>query len=195
MPFDESKAKPRHAPPSESDVAFYAAHTHRGLVEYETFLDFKRNDVINKKVLDLGSGPHGRFARELEVQYGEQVDVTSFDFIHSATRAGSERSQKSVAGLFSQLPFKDNSFDMVTSLFGFPFYSKTSELSEKILRELIRITKPKGTIILWPVLEAFLSMAKDIVQDKATVSWEDTSDTFGNFPRGRVTITKLPNVS
>ncbi len=128
----------------------------RSLEAYEKQLQFDRNDLQHKNILDLGSGSEQKFAKELE-ESGIHAMVVSFspDYsqkeIADAARDAYENSDM-VAGVGQKLPFKDGSFDRV---FGFHFFEHTSEdVFLKIIREVCRVVNREGYAKIGPVYDS-----------------------------------------
>lgn len=116
----------------------------------------------NSIVLDVGCGHSATFLRAIssKIQYGIGVDfkvgVSDFDNIKTLQLR-----------LDEQLPFEDNSFDVVTML----AVLEHLEYEHQILQEIHRVLKPNGKLVLtvpsvWskPVLE-FLSYRLKIVNE------------------------------
>ncbi len=96
------------------------------------------------KVLDLASGT-GEPAISLASRVGPAGHVTALDLSNELLRIATERAQQRRLTNFSiqqadahQLPYPDQSFDLVTSRFGVMFFQNC----EKALREVHRVLKP-----------------------------------------------------
>lgn len=114
----------------------------RGLAKYEDLLQFKRRDLRGKRVLDLGAGPEGKFAREL-AESGINATVVSLspDLIYPEYRL--KVAKPALAALGQTLPFADETFDRIFSLNVIPhLLSKDSYLV--FIREVARILKKNG---------------------------------------------------
>lgn len=119
--------------------------------------------------LDVGAGVHARFAREA-VERGVQViplnpawrDVHYYRHLQGVgSPYGPEDPlpAASVIGQAERLPFLDNSFDFVFSLWGVPGYLPgTAEAHTMAYREIRRVLKIGGVALLYPVMA---TMAQD----------------------------------
>lgn len=130
----------------------------RDLETYERWLDFKRESLEGKTVLDLGAGPGGRFAKDLKDSgINARVISLSPDFSDEKQRdllepklvdkikklLKGEKAERplAVAGNAEQLPFKDESFDEILVLFSTSIYSPEYD---KWLPEICRTLKADG---------------------------------------------------
>jgi SAM-dependent methyltransferase len=98
------------------------------------------------KVLDLASGT-GEPAISLAARVGSTGHVTALDLSSELLQIASERAQQRGLTNFAtqqadahQLPFSDQSFDLVTSRFGVMFFQDC----EKAFREVHRVLKPEA---------------------------------------------------
>jgi ubiquinone/menaquinone biosynthesis C-methylase UbiE len=96
------------------------------------------------KILDLASGT-GEPAISLAARVGSEGHVTALDLSSDLLQIATERAQQRGLNNFStqqadaqQLPFADQSFDLVTSRFGVMFFQDC----EKAFREVHRVLKP-----------------------------------------------------
>ena len=96
------------------------------------------------KILDLASGT-GEPAISLATRVGSEGHVTALDLSSDLLQIATERAQQRGLNDFStqqadaqQLPFADQSFDLVTSRFGVMFFQDC----EKAFREVHRVLKP-----------------------------------------------------
>jgi 2-polyprenyl-3-methyl-5-hydroxy-6-metoxy-1,4-benzoquinol methylase len=111
-------------------------------------------------MLDIGCGWEARLLRELEAHIGRGVGI---DF--KAPNIKTERLETISAVLKGDLPFKENSFDLITML----AVLEHLEHPEVILKEIARLLRPGGGLLItvpsWyakPVLE-FLAYRMGIV--------------------------------
>jgi SAM-dependent methyltransferase len=109
------------------------------------------------KVLDLASGT-GEPAISLAARIGSEGHVTaldlSSDLLEIATKRAQERGLTNFSTLQAdahELPFPDQSFDLVTSRFGVMFFDN----SEKALRAAHRVLKPgaRACFLAWGPFE------------------------------------------
>lgn len=120
---------------------------------YERQLGFSREQLIGKRVLDLGGGPEAKLARELTAQGITSLVVSvSPDYSLPEHRKPLKASGKPipkghpaepfVAAKGQQLPFVDDSFDVVLGL----HLAEHVTLGDntEILREINRLTAPNG---------------------------------------------------
>jgi len=147
----------------------------RGLSDYERLLDFNRQDLIGKIVLDLGSGRNENFSRDLISQNIKSTVISlNPEYQNEKKRKNvsnlSDWQKNSVAGEGGALPFKDESFDQVlgvysVSRFSEPCYlnwadeiqdmhsklrQRDKEESLRWLTEISRVLKPGGQARLFP---------------------------------------------
>ena len=136
--------------------------TNRSLEEYERDLQLKESDLDNKRVLDLGSGPRARFAKEVEEKYpGTKVVSLDYSFeepppedpryLLKGDENFSDRNVDKVVGFATTLPFADSSFDTIVSSGAIPFYLLQPEQIEKVFKEIIRVLKVGGKGYFHPV--------------------------------------------
>lgn len=101
-----------------------------------------------KKCLDVGCG-YGRIAEKIAKQcpqvfiYG--VDISS-TFVSLFNNKLKKRGKAYVSDI-RNLPFKDNFFDVIWVVVSFMYLEKNSD-QEKGMRELFRVLKPDGKLIL-----------------------------------------------
>jgi SAM-dependent methyltransferase len=109
------------------------------------------------KVLDLASGT-GEPAISLAGRVGPEGHVTALDLSAELLAIATERAEQRGLTNFSsqqsdahELPFSDQSFDLVTSRFGVMFFQNC----EKALREVHRVLKPaaRACFLAWGPFE------------------------------------------
>lgn len=92
------------------DYALTREVSERSIEEYKEFLQIPiTRKFLGEKVLDLGSGVTGRFAKEATEQGIEIYSLTPA-FIN---KLGRKNFLKGAAGLVQDLPYKSNVFDSV----------------------------------------------------------------------------------
>ncbi len=129
----------------------------RNLEEYENLLGFKRSDLANKNVLDLGCGPELKLARELK---NSQVTSFSPDLIFREHRKNVPIDLKNIVGGIGQnLPFKDETFDYVLASH---LLEHISDLP-LILEEVGRVLVNGGKAIFGP---ATYDLAEDLDENE-----------------------------
>jgi len=136
----------------------------RDLAMYEEQLGFTREQLLGKRVLDLGAGPEAKLARQLAAECITSL-VTSFspDYSTKNHRAqvkatGGERPKEAyaewlVSGKGQELPFRDDSFDVVLGLHVAEHVSVAD--SVRILGEINRVTTPGGWARFGTIISTF----------------------------------------
>ncbi|GEM_PF-5247886 len=115
------------------------------LFSYLYSLDLKTSDLVNKKIIDIGSGS-GAFKSALKKFGVASNSVINFDenYLRSPDVMGNAES----------LPFKDESFDTVIAHCSVPIMKATSQEYEaipKIINEMIRVVKRGGVVKIFPI--------------------------------------------
>lgn len=119
----------------------------RTLELYEMASGIKREELVNKKVLDLGAGKNEQFANDLlDSQINCDVVSLSPDFAFKQYRP--EKPRNPVAGIAQYLPFKNDTFDFIFDVGGPGIYANNKEQLKKWVPEAIRVTKKGGKIII-----------------------------------------------
>lgn len=137
---------------------------------YPDLLGFKNAQelleyVKNKTVLDLGAG-FGQLRRDIVEKHPDfPVNIVSveprlakkeFRELANPDGVAAQTTDKvgggSVAASWSHLPFADESFDAIFSVFAFPYWAKDLHWGEvrQVCDEILRITKNGGEIRLAP---------------------------------------------
>jgi len=139
----------------------------------------------DSKILDAGCGA-GRIAKEIA---NRRYDVIAMDYSHNMVKeakaicsVNEELDIKFLQGDIESLPYKDSVFDMVLCL-GVITYLKSEQ---KALREMSRILKPGGTLILSILNKVSLARCLDIsvfvkrrlrdIVGNATVPWKKRAE-------------------
>lgn len=121
--------------------------------EYVAELKLSEED-LHKHILDVGSQA-GDFASEA-AKRGYR-DIVSIDILHPEDQTGGYEFEKPYgAGKFAvadalSLPFEDNEFDLVVSIYAIPVlldFWKMREEAVHAAREMLRVTKPGGEVRL-----------------------------------------------
>lgn len=127
-------------------------------------------------VLDVGCGT-GVLTRELTQHVGDAGSATGFDL--SESMLGVARNRCSGAtfkqGNVTQLPFEDQSFDVVTSSFMLMFAPDP----ERALSEMRRVLRPGGRLVIsvWQGLENNV-VYRDLVEATREVAGDDSADSM-----------------
>ncbi len=134
-------------------------------------------DMLQGRVLDLGSGDTELFSREASFY---DIDVTSVDpnlvfarnrafvregqasfygtgfmgrpSVYTTEPTGIAWQEKSVAALAQELPFKDGAFDTVISSGAIPVYLPAADLAIGV-SEILRVLSPDGNAYLGPMAD------------------------------------------
>ncbi|MBI2035793.1 MAG: class I SAM-dependent methyltransferase [Candidatus Liptonbacteria bacterium] len=136
--------------------------TDRDLSTYLREFRLSVNDLPNKKILDIGSGKQERFSKEAS-EFGAEVfsinpalqkkearnDVKE-NITSNVSGKKLEWQERSFAGRGQELPFQDDTFDVVTSLYAVPYFIDSEKGRAQALREIIRVLKSDGKAIIAP---------------------------------------------
>ena len=139
----------------ESEIVYYQKKYKLPYKEARTFFhyafdfDIRVEDMLNKKVVDIGSG-HGNFKNALE-----KIGIDG-DLITNLDRNLDDDYFKNtdVVGYAESLPLEDETFDVVLAHCSTPIMQATSQEYESIPRvisEMFRIAKKGGVIKIHPI--------------------------------------------
>lgn len=98
------------------------------------------------RILDVGGGGLSQSANDIAEMFGDKVHVVNVDLLVS--EAGIDENVSPVLASMFNLPFKDNSFDMVMSFQTLPHLMNASERVPKVLSEIGRVLNEGGTALL-----------------------------------------------
>lgn len=157
--------------------------TSRNYNLYKGFLGFDDSD-LGDLVLDLGSGVRDNFARSTQNSNRNVISVNplllfcadrywrtakEFEFYEDGQDLSSEY-YSTIAAWGHELPFKDNTFDSIVSLYAVPYYVEP-DIDKYIssIKESVRVLKPGRSFYFGPV--------KDADNLKDTINYINNSDT------------------
>lgn len=151
----------------------------RTLQEYLYVFGLGIDELRGKKILDLGAGRNVLPAQELK-DIAEVVSLSP-DFVAEKHRVELEESVSRVAALGEQLPFGDDTFDMIWLfhvLDHLESYNRSQDsLTQqmKAIREAVRVVKPGGAVYIAPAHGIEYFNLNEAVKDlKVEVQREDT---------------------
>ena len=98
------------------------------------------------RVLDVGTGT-GKQAYAFAKRGYDVVGIdVSEDMLEIANKKNKYRNARFQLARATSLPFEDDSFDV--SCVSFALHDMTSAVREKALKEMVRVTKPRGVIVI-----------------------------------------------
>ena len=146
--------------------------TYRDFWQYIEYLNIPLGE-LGDHILDLGSGGDEDFSKGAAA-IGKEVVSVNPKLLEERGRGFVKKDgnwqERSVAALAQNLPFKDNSFDSIVSLFAFPYWVHPTDW-KKSLDEIFRVVKPGGKIFLGPMrssrfnLERFTDLLSNLGVD------------------------------
>ncbi len=123
---------------------------------------------LGSRILDIGSGETQRFAREASLSGREVISLNPLlrdSKWRKLVQTDSSEPPQSVAAVAQNLPFTNNSFDTVVSVFAIPMYLEKRAYKQS-LQEIYRVLKPGGRAILFPVIfPDDVNMCKSILEE------------------------------
>lgn len=117
------------------------------LIRYLENVNLTLEDLKNKKVIDIGSGP-GDFRKALK-KIGSEFEIINFDdFLYY------DEDPDAVRGNAQDINFPDESFDLVVAYGSVPLstsFREQYDLIPSAIKEMIRIVKSGGMVKIFPV--------------------------------------------
>ena len=131
--------------------------TNRDLESYLQEFGITVEDIKNKKILDLGSGEQELLSKQAE-KYGATVFSLNPKLKKWWTRKrlrgfifkDPEWKKRSVAATAQEIPFRNQSFDLVVALFSISPYLAMPENREAAVKEILRTLKIGGKLLIAP---------------------------------------------
>lgn len=137
----------------------------RGLDKYLLDLNLTKEELVGKRILDLGSGTR-RFAKEVE-DNGIVAEVFSVDPIFEDPSQKIEKgadelasqlaetnrlsvTKKTVAALGENLPFKNDSFDLILAEYSLPVHATSEKQIDEFFHDSIRSLRVGGELRFCP---------------------------------------------
>lgn len=130
-----------------------------GIEVYERILGFNRHELQNKTILDLGTSPSDRLAKDLKKEgvnatvIGLSPDLMNLipNEIQPPGHMRDEWNRLGVTGIAQAMPFRDASFDKVLGLYSVTW--KAADYPEQVkawVSEIGRVLKPGGDARVGP---------------------------------------------
>jgi len=134
--------------------------TNRNLADCLEYLGIREPDLVGKKVLDIGSGRFELFSRQaaklgcevvsLNPRLAEKEYASLAQGLWSPFEPQLVWQGRSVAALAQNLPFADETFDLVCSVYGVPIFLEREEDGDTFL-QIYRVLKPGGKGYFAPI--------------------------------------------
>lgn len=145
------KAEYKNIFESEARHFYYVANHELILSLIKTYLERKKG---KRTILDAGCGT-GLLAKRLE-QFG---DVSGIDTSPEALKFSAQRGVNVDRASITKIPFPDNSFDLITCID--VLYHKGVQNDRRALKELFRVLKHRGLLVLRVPAHRWLTTAHD----------------------------------
>jgi len=153
---------------------------------------FSRALVSSGKVLDVGCGT-GRF---LESMSAPGYELTGIDISAGMLEEARERGLDVVEGSSGEMPFADDSFDLVVT-FAVLHHLIDPELVRATLREIVRVTRPGGSAVVWdhnpnnPYWKLLMARLPQDQGDEVLVPASLIMDELHRTPARQVTLRRM----
>ena len=138
---------------------------------YEKIFSLTKEGLEGKTILDLGSGASEFFKRGVD-ERGIKANIVSMNPKLGPGDDQGERVRKlsskknALAAIAEELPFKDESFDLILSLAAVPLWLPVHEDDyAKAFREAARVLKSGGVIKFFPVNSFTLRLAEKVLRE------------------------------
>ncbi len=121
----------------------------RDVIDYKNSLNFSFPELVDKKILDIGSGAGGFKQGLLKMGYKAR-EIVSLDRFYAAEP---QNQRLDVQALAEFLPLKDESFDIAVANCSVPVMAASDgalDLIPMIFKEMVRVVKKGGEIRLFP---------------------------------------------
>jgi len=138
---------------------------------YEKIFGLTKDGLEGKTILDLGSGAAELFKRGAD-ERGIKANIVS---VNPKLGPGDDRGERvrrvsskknALAAIAEELPFKNESFDLVLSLAAVPLWLPVHEDDyAKAFREAARVLKSGGVIKLFPMSNFTLGLTEKVLRE------------------------------
>ena len=120
------------------------------IIAYKNYLDFTFPELVDKKILDIGSGMGGFKQGLMKMGYRAR-NIVSLTRIYNRV---SKEQKLDIQGLAEFLPLKDESFDIAVANCSVPVMAASDgdfEIIPQIFKEMMRVVKRSGELKVYPV--------------------------------------------
>ena len=120
------------------------------IITYKNYLDFTFPELVDKKILDIGSGMGGFKQGLMKMGYRAR-NIVSLTRIYNRV---SKEQKLDIQGLAEFLPLKDESFDIAVANCSVPVMAASDgdfEIIPQIFKEMMRVVKRSGELKVYPV--------------------------------------------
>lgn len=152
----------------EKDVILYSKY---GKISCKNIAEYLKNKEY-EKLLDIGSGT-GYLINLLSEKH--EAQYTGLDLSPNMIKVANEKNIKNatfIEGVSDNLPFEDNTFDVVTCSQSFHHYPDT----DKALKEAYRVLKPNGIYIISDTGVGPLKKVGVVIDDFIYKTFSNTGD-------------------
>ena len=103
--------------------------------------------IKDKAVLDAGAGNSSLKWDAASLHLDSEIISLDMDKLELQMKPGAN-----VAGKLEQLPFRDESFDVVLATYSLPLWAKSTHQAKAFLDESLRVLKPDGKLMVAPLI-------------------------------------------
>ncbi len=120
------------------------------LANYCEILDIRESQLI-EPILDIGAGMKNRFANSLRSRKHKNTFAVNPQLVLDDRRKKLRRNKAPITAALAQaLPFRDESFNTIISLYAVPMHLRNDDV-EVVFSEIYRLLKPGGQAYLCPL--------------------------------------------
>jgi SAM-dependent methyltransferase len=143
---------------------------------YLAFLELEKEDLENKKVLDVGSST-GRIVEEINKIGGKAfgLDPIYVDKKREEVLKNKDNLVAGMAGNGNDMPFKNETFDIIINNFSTFNYAKNEDIVSKNFEQQLELLREEGAIYVFPLKWSFKlndyvpELEDNFIQDKEVV--------------------------
>lgn len=150
----------------------------RGVHRYVEDLKISMDELDNKDtvILDIGSGSAQTFAREMKERKFNAKVISVEPRLGDAQETEKQSELVAVAAIGQQLPFESESVECVYAMWSVPYYVEGKDEIVKIVREMLRVVKPGGTLRAFPIEPEQKPVIEKMLEGEPSLSYSLETD-------------------